>query len=68
MLPKVGTLHEGQGCTPSDSSILLSSESCPGFMGGAGAEWKGEEGGWGLAGEETHLMRSAESSFKYCQH
>lgn len=51
MLLKVGTLHEGQGCTPSDSSILLRSVSPAQALWEDRAEWKGEEGGWGLAGE-----------------
>lgn len=51
MLLKVGTLHEGQGCTHSDSSILLQFRVLPRLYGEDRAEWKGEEGGWGLAGE-----------------
>lgn len=50
ILLKVGTFHEFWGCTHSDSpASFSSSESLPRLYGEDRAEWKGEEGGWGVA-------------------
>lgn len=67
ILLKVGTFHECWGCSHSDCpASFSSSESCPGFMGRTGLSGREKEVGDLLMGE-THLKRSAESSFKYCQ-
>lgn len=69
MLLKVGTLHECRGCTHSDSpASSSSSESCPGVMGRTGLSGREKKEAGDLLVRETHLMRSAESNFKCCQH